>query len=601
MPSCVASTLPGSGMISLPRLKEPMSMHIFEPVIGSPYISNSDVGIRLSKSPHADHEGCSMTVFRRMLMKRQPNPSGRRWLFVPYDQLSEAIGPLSREDPSTLGIVVVENRWKAARRPYHKQKLAIILTNLRHFALEQADRGVAVRHVVADGPYHSALEPLISELGPMRAMVPAERELREDLRPLVESNDLKFIPHEGWLTRAGQFRAGVEKAPPWRMDAFYRYMRRETGILMERGKPVGDKYSFDQENRLPWRGTPPAPVPPTFPVDPIKEEVGRLIQAQFSHHPGQLDLNTVPGTVADAEALWSWAKRECLPEFGPYEDAMSMRSRSLFHTRISPLLNISRLLPHRVVTDVIHMDLPLPSKEGFIRQVLGWREFMHHVHVATDGFRDLPAATPPIVETPGDGGYRRWVGRAWRRKRCAGDPDGGAGLSFLEAETPLPPAYWGEKSGFACVDRIIEDVWSEGYSHHITRLMVLSNLATLLEVSPRELTDWFWVAYTDAYDWVVEPNVLGMGTFALGDLMTTKPYISGAGYIRRMSDYCEVCVFDPKINCPFTNLYWAFLGRHETRLKENPRLRIPMASLRKRPAARCQNDEAVFQTVRDTG
>lgn len=541
-----------------------------------------------------------MSVFRRELAKRQTDPSSRRWLFVPYDQLSNAIGPLAREDPRNIGIVIVENPWKAGRRPYHRQKLALILANMRYFALEQAERGVAVRHVVAQGPYRTALEPLVRELGSLDTMVPAERELRTDLQPLVEARRLKLIPHEGWLTTLEQFHGSAGDDPPWRMDAFYRVNRRKTGILMKDGKPLGGKYSFDPENRLPWKGDPPAPRPPTFPVDPVKEEVGRLIQTEFNRHPGQLDLKALPATAADAEALWSWAKSECLPSFGPYEDAMSKTSRGLFHTRISSLMNIHRLLPRRVVGDVVNLDLPLPGKEGFLRQVIGWREFVHHVHVATDGFRSLPTGSPPIVKVPGDGGYHSWAGRPWTSKRLAGDPDGGARPSFLGGAAPLPAVYWGKKSGLACVDSIVSDVWTDGYSHHITRLMVLCNLATLLDISPRELTDWFWVAYTDAYDWVVEPNVLGMGTFAAGELMTTKPYISGAGYINRMSDYCELCAFDPKTNCPFTSLYWAFLSRHEAMLKNNPRLRMPMISLGRRVDHNRDHDQAVFHKVSST-
>ncbi len=534
------------------------------------------------------------------MAKRQTDLVGRRWLFIPYDQLSGSIGPLARGDPKTLGIVLVENPWKAARRPYHKQKLALILANLRHFALEQAARGVAVRHLVARGPYRKALEPLVSELGTMRMMEPAERELRADLRPLVDAGGLELIPHEGWLVTHDEFRAGAGEGPPWRMDAFYRYVRRKTGILMEDAKPAGGKYSFDRENRLPWRGNPRTPAPPTFPLDPIKAEVGRLIESKFGSHPGRLDLSTLPATATDADALWSWAKRECLPTFGPYEDAMSIQSTGLFHTRISSLVNIHRLLPARVVRDVISMDLPFSSKEGFIRQVLGWREFVHHVHVATDGFREIPAGNPPVATEPEDGGYSLWAGKHWTSRKLSGDPDGGAGPSFLGSDRPLPPAYWGERSGFACLDRIISDVWTEGYSHHITRLMVLSNLATLLDVSPRQLTDWFWAAYTDAYDWVVEPNVLGMGTFAVGELMTTKPYVSGAAYILRMSDYCDGCSFDPRANCPFTSLYWAFLARHAAMLENNPRLRMPMASLGKRPVGQRHYDQSVFQAVGET-
>ena len=540
-----------------------------------------------------------MGLFTKELEKRQPPKEGRRWLLVPYDQLSDAIGPLSREDPRSLGIVLVENSWKAARRPYHKQKLAIVLANLRHFALEQAKRGVAIRHVIAQTPYYEALEPLIPELGPMRAMVPAERELRVDLQRLVDREGLELIPHEGWLTSQEQFKASAKKGPPWRMDAFYRYVRRDTGILMRDNRPQGGKISFDAENRLPWKGKPVPPDPPAFPRDPIKEEVGELIERKFAHHPGRLDLDALPGTREDAERLWSWAKRDCLPTFGPYEDAMSLKSRGLFHTRISALLNIHRLLPSKVIHDVLKIEIPLASKEGFIRQVLGWREFMNHIHFATDGFRKLPSSPPATSKTPGDGGYGLWSGKTWKSKRAVKMLDGGAMPSALSSDTPIPPAFWGEKSGLSCLDHVVSTVWEEGYSHHITRLMILSNLATLLDVRPRELTDWFWVAYADAYEWVVEPNVLGMGTFALGELMTTKPYVSGAAYINRMSDYCSACAFNPKTDCPMTPLYWAFLSRHRKKLKDNPRLRMPYASLKKRSKGSRGKDQATFQILRN--
>lgn len=539
-----------------------------------------------------------MSVFARELARINPDPRDRRWIFVPYDQLSDSIGPLSREDPKTLGIVLVEAPWKAARRPYHKQKLALILSNLRHFAVEQARRGVAVRHVIAAGSYRTALEPLAKEFGPLSVMAPAERELRQDLKPLVDSRLLEIAPHEGWLTNHEHFDAVEKPGPSWRMDAFYRRVRKETGILMDSGKPAGGKFSFDASNREPWRGEPAAPAPPTFPGNPIKDEVGRLIEDSFSHHPGRLDLGTLPSTRDDAETVWKWAKEQCLEFFGPYEDAMSLRSRGLFHTRISALMNIHRLLPARVVSDVLRMDLPIESKEGFVRQVLGWREFVAHVHRATDGFRSGIAPAPKIAGEPGDAGYKIWSGEPWHGKHAAEDPDGGACPSLLDAETPLPSAYWGERSGFTCLDTVVSNVWEEGYSHHITRLMILANIATLLDVRPRELTDWFWIAYTDAYDWVVEPNVLGMGTFAVGTLMTTKPYVSGAGYIHRMSDYCSACEFDPKTTCPVTNLYWAFLSRHEGILSDNPRLRLPLKALEKRHRTRKEQDRAIFEKVR---
>lgn len=524
-----------------------------------------------------------MSSFVDSLRAHPANAPGRRWLFVPYDQLSDGIGPLAREPARELGVILVENPDKAARRPYHRQKLALVLANLRHFALEQAARGVAVRHVVSrpgEG-YAGAVVRALDDVGAKgaRMMEAAERELRVELQPLVERGVIEVIPHEGWLTTRDQFdRAARGGGPPWRMDAFYGLVRRELRILMERGpnglRPVGGKLSFDAENRKPWRGDPAAPPPPRFPRDAIKDEVLALVRDRYASHPGTLDGDALPATRADAEALWSRARAECLPRFGPFEDAMSHRSSGLFHTRVSPLLNLHRLLPRRVLDDALASEAPLASLEGFVRQILGWREFVYHVHRATDGFRRLPDGAPSIEKN-------------------------GASPSALGAREPLPPAYWDRPSGLHCLDTVVADVWREGWSHHITRLMVAGNLAQLLESSPRALTDWFWEAYIDAYDWVVEPNVLGMATWAVADLMVTKPYVAGAAYIHRMSDYCARCQFDPARDCPITPLYWRFLNRHQEALADNPRMAVPLAAARKRDAAKKADDERTFVRVRD--
>jgi deoxyribodipyrimidine photolyase-related protein len=309
-----------------------------------------------------------------------------------------------------------------------------------------------------------------------------------------------------------------------------------------------------------------------------------------------IDLGALPATAEDAESLWRWAMISCLPLFGPYEDAMSRSSSGLFHTRASGLLNLHRLLPTRVVAEVAELDLPLASKEGFIRQVLGWREFMRHVHETTNGFRDLPEGRPRCSKRPGDGGWSRWSGLAWDGSGTDDELDGGACPSALGAERNLPLCFWPESpSGLECLDRVVQDVWREAWSHHITRLMVLANIATLLDVAPRELSDWFWIAYVDAYDWVVEPNVLAMGSYSVGPLMTTKPYVSGAAYINRMSDYCSVCAFEPTQDCPITNLYWAFLDRHRHAFVENPRMRLVLSSLGRRSSHQVQTDHDVFE------
>jgi deoxyribodipyrimidine photolyase-related protein len=504
-----------------------------------------------------------VSAFLDRLRDRQPDPAGRRWVYVPYDQLNHGLGPLADTDPAEIGIVLVESGWKAARRAVHRQKLYLVLANQRQFALEQAARGVAVDYRFSDRSYAEVLAEVVSDRGPLTVMRPAERELRSNLAPLVADGRLVEVPHTGWLTAADDFRAAGE-TPPWRMDAFYRHVRRRTGVLMEGGKPVGGRYSFDGDNRERWRGDPPAPTVPRFTPDAVSLEVADLVATRFASHPGRLDPAATPTTATDAEALWGWATRSCMPHFGPYEDALSTRSRSLFHTRISPLLNNGRLLPQRVVDDVVALDVPINSVEGFVRQVLGWREFVRHVHEATDGFR-APGTQP----------------------------------GFLAANTPLPPAYWGTESGLRCLDDTVQAVWEDGASHHITRLMVLSNLGMLLDVDPRALTDWFWVAYTDAYDWVVEPNVLGMGTFAVGELMTTKPYVAGSGYIHRMGDHCASCAFHPKKTCPLTPMYWAYLERHREALAGVQRIRRQLWSVERRSDSQKADDRRVFEVVRE--
>jgi deoxyribodipyrimidine photolyase-related protein len=525
------------------------------------------------------------SLFRRELAARATDPANRRWVYAAYDQLTDAVGPLARLDPKDAGLVLVESPAKAARRPYHRQKLALVLANGRRFALEQAERGVAVRHVVARDSLADALREAVREIGPMAAMEPAERELRVELAPLARAGELALEPHGGWLTTHAEFLASQGGEAPFRMDAFYRAVRRRTGWLMERGKPIGGRFSFDGENREPWRGEPAAPPSLEFEPDGLVHEVCELVATRYASHPGELNPRDLPTSAADARALWRHFLEHGLAHFGPYEDAMARESLALFHAKVAGLVNLCRLLPGELCEDVLASSASLASVEGFVRQVLGWREFVRHVHLATDGFRDL---------APQFGGDDR--GRA---------PlvNGHAAPNHLAADLPLPPAYWGgvyggSASGLACLDHEVASVWRTGYGHHITRLMVLANVATLLGVRPRELTDWFWCAYTDAYDWVVEPNVLGMGTFAVGELMTTKPYVSGAPYVARQSDHCGACAFDPKKDCPLTPLYWDFLARNAHELAGNQRIALPLRSLAKRTQAQRARDAALADLVR---
>jgi deoxyribodipyrimidine photolyase-related protein len=535
-------------------------------------------------------------------------PPGLRsavWVLALPDQLTNEVGPLA-SDPQA-GVLLVESDEWMSRRPNHRQRLALLLLNAREFADECRAAGRAVHCERGAAPMvelvrsaHRSLAPA----GPIVCMQPAEREMRAELEPLVAEGLLRFVPHEGWMTSPDDL--GPMPKGGWRMDAFYRRVRKRLGIMVDAsGRPEGGAWSFDAENRERWDGVPAAPEPPVFAMTPRRAEVQRELNERFAHHPGTVDVCALPATLEDTHALWAWALRDCLPHFGPFEDAMSTRSRGLFHSRISPVLNLLRILPARLVKDVLALDIPLACREGFVRQVIGWREFVHHIHDATDGFRSgVGRSTGPVAARPGDGGFARWSGRAWSPSvRAPDEVDGGARPSWAAKDgggtTPIPPAFWGAPSGLRCLDQVVEGVWAESWSHHITRLMVLGNLATLLEVDPRELADWFWVAYMDAWDWVVEPNVLGMATYSAGDVMTTKPYVCGSAYIRKMGDFCDGCRFQPGTTCPITPMYWAFLSRHEASLRENPRMSLVMGSVRKRSADQRRGDERVASIVRE--
>ena len=523
-----------------------------------------------------------MIPFLEQIRQFAPTPDeaqARRWIYVPYDRLHDGVGPLSEIEPGDAVIVFMESRAKGTRRPYHKKKLTLVLSAMRHFALEQAARGCRVVYGYSPTSFSDGLLRLQTRWGWTEIVVnrPAERELRVELRQAKEQGlRIRAVQDTAWLTTTDDFQAvfgkpesgGEERNTQYAsgrrqylMDRFYRAVRRKTGFLMEGAQPIGGQWSYDAENRKPYRGEVPIPERPSFAPDAITLEVMELIELRFADHFGKTEGFAMPVTRADAERGWQFALEHMLPHFGPWEDAMSVAHPDLFHSLTSAPLNLTLLRPVDLVTGTVEAyhagKIPLQSTEGFVRQLLGWREFMRHIHEATDGYRTVQKDGAP---------------------------------SFLDAHRKLPPVYWGVKSGMRCMDLVVEGVIEKGWSHHITRLMVLSNLATLCGFSPRELTDWFWFGYVDAYDWVVEPNVLGMSTFGDGGLTATKPYVSGAAYINRMSDFCGKCALNPREStgpgsCPYTSLYWSFLERNEAKLAGNQRMRMPLNTMLKKTGA----------------
>ena len=505
------------------------------------------------------------------------------WVWLAYDQLNTAfIDAMGVE--GTVGVVLIESSHKAQRRPYHQQKLGVLLSNQRHFALELQAAGYPVHYLIGQASYGEILGDLCARFGPVHAVRAAERELRNEVASLEAAGHLLMHEHPGWLTPRSWFVDSVGTEPPFRMDAFYRKVRQSTGWMMEDGKPMGGKYSFDAENRFPWKGDPPAPDAPVFPCDEIDSEVETLVRTHYGHHPGSVDLSMQPTSAEDVAGALAFAV-DCLPNFGTYEDAMSEQSRGLFHSRLATLVNLHRVMPSRVVDAALTSEAPLNSVEGFVRQMI-WREYVRHIHEVTDGFRTLD-----VERSTGVRGAR-WEGFA--------SDDEEAHPNHLSQSNPLPEAYWGATSGLRCLDASVESVMDDGWTHHIPRLMVLSNVANLLDVNPRELTDWFHAAFIDAYDWVVEPNVLGMGTFALGTAMMTKPYVAGSAYINRMSDHCKSCQFHHKKTCPMTRLYWAYLNRHGPSFTGNHRMAIAMKNVARRADEEKALDAATFEHVRST-
>lgn len=483
-----------------------------------------------------------------------------RWVLVLYDQLRPA-HPLLAGPPAETGLVYLETSAKPARRPYHKQKLVLLLSAMRHDALARARAGHPVLYRFSEGWYDDALAETRERFGLERveALSPAEPEVRQ---PLSRLPWLDLRPNTLFATDEAFYRSVFPRPGRRLFETFYRAARRKTGLLLEEGRPAGGTWNLDAENRKTWKGAPPVPPRPSFPPDTVTREVMALVEERYPRSFGSLAGFGWPVTAAEAARAADHFLGALLPSFGPFEDAMADDEPALFHSLLSPSINLGHLDPlelcRRAEAAWRGAKAPLSSVEGFVRQLLGWREFVRHVY---EEHRD---------------GYAR--------------------ANTLAADLLLPAWYWGEPSGLRCLDVTVRTVLDTGHSHHITRLMVLSNLATLLGVDPQALNRWFWVAYVDAYEWVVTPNVLGMGTFADGGLFATKPYVSSGKYVQRMGpSLCAGCAFDPKLSegeraCPFNHLYWDFLDRHAERFARNPRMAVPMAALRKlRPAVRADH------------
>jgi len=479
------------------------------------------------------------------------------------DQCSRSLSALADLDPARDVVLMMEVDAECTYVRHHPQKITLVLSAMRHFARALTARGVRVDYVRLDdaGNTHNFTGEVARAMArhrPERIIVtePGEWRVRQEIEGWEETLGLPVDIRDDtrFMADLATFRRWAHGKKQLRMEFFYREMRRATGLLMQGDKPEGGAWNYDAENRKPLaRGVTP-PASPRFEPDAITLEVMALVAARFPEHFGRLEGFNWPVTAQDAERALAAFIEERLPRFGDFQDAMAEGQATLFHALISTSLNAGLLLP-REVCDAAEAAyragrVPLNAAEGFIRQVLGWREYVRGLY-----WLKMPA-------------YKA--------------------TNALDARRPLPDFYWTGKSGMRCMDAAIGQTRDMAYAHHIQRLMVTGNFALLAGIAPDAINEWYLLVYADAYEWVELPNTHGMAIHADGGIMASKPYAASGAYINRMSDHCGSCRHDVKAAtgpraCPFNYLYWDFMARHATRFAANPRMAMPLATLRKMP------------------
>jgi len=463
-----------------------------------------------------------------------------RVLYVAFDNLNENFGVLANANPKTDLIIFVESQRMLASKKWHYQRLFYLISSARHFAKSLNKKGFKVEYKKA-ATTKAGIEEVIKKNGIKKVIAaePSSHVLSEALKGLVE-----FVPNDFFLTSRAEFANWAKSQKKLLMENFYRAQRKRLGILMEGEKPVGGAWNFDKENRLPPPKNYKYPPYLMHEMDNLDKEILEELKNSDLKLWGNPPEKTWGTTKSAALKQLNFFLDKHFTEFGPYEDAMTTENWSLHHSLLSPYLNIGLIHAHEVIAAVRKRyqkgDIPLASCEGFIRQVIGWREYINGVYW--------------------------YFGQNYREE------------NQLELNRPLLPLFTDPaQTKMACVSTQIKDIQSRAWVHHIPRLMVLSNIALLAGIKPQEFLDWMREVFIDAADWVMVPNVIGMGMHSDGGQMMTKPYISGGSYISKMSNYCKGCAYDPKSRtgenaCPFTNLYWNFLSENQERFARNHRM-----------------------------
>lgn len=456
-----------------------------------------------------------------------------RIIYLPFDHLHRGYGALENADPKTDVIAMVESARMTTGRAWHPMRLFFLISSARHFAESLRNEGFTLHYEKAPTTIDGLKK--IQGLVPGAPIVCAEPSSFKQFAAL-KAFGISFVPNDFFLTSRSDFAtwAGAQKS--FLMENFYRAQRVRLNVLVEGGKPTGGAWNFDKENRLPPPKNYEWPKYLEHSRDAIDEEVAK----ELNYSPGTTWATTREGALAQ---LKNFIKNH-LANFGPYEDAMANDNWAVHHSLLSPYLNNGLLHAQEVIDAALAAfksgSIPIASCEGFVRQIIGWREYVN--------------------------GMYWFLGEEYEKN------------NQLEAKRELLPLLRDpEKTSMNCVKSIVADINERAWVHHIPRLMVLSNLALITGTNPQQFLDWMREVFIDATQWVMVPNVIGMGLHADGGAMMTKPYAAGGAYISRMSTYCKGCAYDPKLRvgesaCPFTTLYWDFLDRHKESFAKNHRI-----------------------------
>jgi len=489
------------------------------------------------------------------------NASVRHLILVLGDQLDVDSAAFDGFDPGLDRVWMAEVVGESTHVWSHKQRIVLFLAAMRHFAMGLREKGLVVDYHELDEGIASLGEGLreaVKSMNPQKVILvePGEWRVRKAIEEQCAASKvaLEIRIDRHFLCSIEEFRQHQSGRKELRMEYFYREMRKRTGVLMEDGKPLGGDWNFDKENRKSFgkEGPKQVPKPPPALPDEVTTRVIKLVETRFSKHPGKLDHFPWPVTRDHARHSLKRFIQEALPFFGDYQDALWTDEPFLFHSLISSSLNLKLLNPREVIEAAEQAyrerQAPLAAVEGFIRQILGWREYVRGVY---------------------------WLHMPDYVDRNA-----------LSADQNLPEFFWTGETPLHCLRQAIGQTLEFGYAHHIQRLMVTGLYTLLLGVRPKVVHEWYLAVYVDAVEWVELPNTLGMSQYADGGVMASKPYCASGSYINRMSNYCKSCPCNPaeaagEKACPFTTLYWDFLLRNEDRLAGNHRMGMQLTNLRR--------------------